>query len=191
MRSLGKNPHYLVRNPYSYCVRLAVPKDLQSLVGRKELRYSLKTGCLSIARAKAQMIGAHVRQVFSYVRRERSKLVELSEDKIQELIQQNLKEYIKGLETRYYEDDERFPLQAREDIPSYIKMLDFMKDDIKEYLALGQYHTVEERVIRLLEKNGIDGIEKGSETYIKMCRVMLRADMQACDIEKRHLLTGL
>ncbi len=44
MRTLSKSPHYLIRNPHSYCFRVNVPKDLQQLVGKKELRYSLKTG---------------------------------------------------------------------------------------------------------------------------------------------------
>ena len=56
MKPLKRSPHYLVRNPHSYCFRANVPKDLQRLVGRRELRYSLKTGYVGIARVKAQMI---------------------------------------------------------------------------------------------------------------------------------------
>ena len=56
MTPLKRSPHYLVRNPYSYCFRVYVPKDLQRLLGKKELRYSLKTGYVGIARVKAQLI---------------------------------------------------------------------------------------------------------------------------------------
>jgi integrase len=184
---LAKSPHYLIRNPHSYCFRLNVPLDLQKLVGRRELRYTLRTGCVSVARAKARSIAAHVQQIFACLRRGRRGMTELSDERIRELIQQNLREYIDGLESRYYEYDESSPLQTRGDIPSYIQMLGFMKDDIIEYLAIGDYHTVEERVYSLLEKNGVDGVEKGSKTYIKLCREMLRADMEACDKEKAHL----
>ena len=57
-------PTYLVRNPYSYCFRMNVPKDLYSLIGRKELRYSLKTGDIGTARYKARLIAGHVQQLF-------------------------------------------------------------------------------------------------------------------------------
>jgi hypothetical protein len=57
---------YLVRTPYSYCFRLAVPSDLQTLIGKKELRYSLKTGYLSVAKRKARYL-AGVYQNFFYV----------------------------------------------------------------------------------------------------------------------------
>jgi len=41
------SPSYLVRNHYSYCFRMNVPMDLQPFIGKKELRYSLKTGYLA------------------------------------------------------------------------------------------------------------------------------------------------
>jgi hypothetical protein len=50
MKTLNRSPHYLVRNPHSFCCRFNVPKDLQRVVGRQELRYSLKTGYVGVAR---------------------------------------------------------------------------------------------------------------------------------------------
>jgi hypothetical protein len=46
---------FLVRNPYTYCFRMNVPKDLQSRIGKKDLRYSLRTGYLGIAKHKLQI----------------------------------------------------------------------------------------------------------------------------------------
>ena len=80
-----------------------VPKDLYSLIGRKELRYSLKTGYIGTARYKARLIAGHVQQLFRFLRKEYRRLSELSDQKIQELAQQYLKEYIEGLENRYYD----------------------------------------------------------------------------------------
>jgi hypothetical protein len=37
MKASPKSPSYLVRNPYSYCFRMVVPKDLQKFVGKREL----------------------------------------------------------------------------------------------------------------------------------------------------------
>ena len=47
---ISRSPSYLVRNPFSFCFRMNVPKDLQVYVGRKELRYFLNTGYLSHAK---------------------------------------------------------------------------------------------------------------------------------------------
>ena len=50
---------YLVRNPHSYCFRYRVPPDLQKIVGRKEIRYSLRTG--AIGRSKNMSAGIVVK----------------------------------------------------------------------------------------------------------------------------------
>lgn len=190
MKPLNKTAHHLVRNPHSYCFRVNVPKDLQQLVGRKELRYSLRTGCLSIARDKAQIIAGHVKQIFAWLRKGGSELNDLSDEKIKELIEQNLREYIDGIESRYYSPSDEFPIDDKEYYHSYVGGLDAIKDDIIESLGTGDYRTVLERVERLLEKNGIEGIEKGSTTHIKLCRAMLRADLQSIDIEKHQMSSG-
>ncbi len=183
MKPLNKSPHYLVRNPHSYCFRVNVPKDLQQLVGKKELRYSLKTGYVGVARFKAQMIAAQVHQIFACLRRG-GKMVDLSDERIRELVQQYLKEYIEGLESRYHDDP---PFLDRGDFYSYIDTLDYIKEDITEYLGIGDYGTVEEIVADLLRKDGTEGVEKGSTAYIKLCRGVLRAQLKGIEIEKKHM----
>ena len=184
MRHLNKSPHYLVRNRHSYCFRVNVPKDLQHLVGKRELRYSLKTGYVGVARAKAQIIAAQVHQIFAYLRRDGRKLSDLSDKEVQELVQQYLKGYIEGLESRYEDDP---PFWDKGDLHSYIETLDEIRDDIIGYLGVGDYSTVEENVADLLEKNGVEGIEKGSAAYIKLCRGVLRAQLKGVDLEKKHM----
>ena len=49
-----KSPDYLFRNPHSYCFRMGVPEALRDIVGRRELRYSLRTGRLSEARRRSR-----------------------------------------------------------------------------------------------------------------------------------------
>jgi integrase len=183
MSLLRKSPHYLIRNRYSYCFRMIVPRDLQQLVGKKELRYSLKTGYVGVARVKAQMIAAQVHQIFACLRSGR-KMVDLSDEKIQELVQQYLKEYIEGLESRYHDDP---PFLDRGDFYGYIDTLDYIKEDIIEYLGIGEYGTVEEIVADLLKKNEKEGVEKGSAAYIKLCRGVLRAQLKGIEIEKKHM----
>lgn len=68
MQRITKSPSYLIRNPSSYCFRINVPKDLQPLIGRKELRRSLKTGYLRTAKSKARLIAGRLQEVFQVVR---------------------------------------------------------------------------------------------------------------------------
>jgi len=67
MKAVKKSPHYLVRNPHSFRFRVNVPKDLQCVMGKKELRYTLKTGYVGVARVKAQLIAAQVRALLTPV----------------------------------------------------------------------------------------------------------------------------
>ena len=60
MKTSTKSPSYIVRNAYSYCFRMNVPQDLHRLVGKKELRYSLKTGYLGVAKQKARYLTGQV-----------------------------------------------------------------------------------------------------------------------------------
>jgi hypothetical protein len=168
MKTIKRSAHHLIRNPHSYCFRVNVPKDLQQLVGRRELRYSLRTGAIGVARLKAQIIAPQVHRIFHCLRSGGRKLADLTDEKIQELVQQYLKRYIEGLETRHLDDDS--PVLTREDFYSYVGSLDSIKTDIIEYLGIGSYDTVEQSVALLLEKNGIEGVETGSASYVKLCR---------------------
>ena len=190
MTLLKRSPHYLVRNQYSYCFRAYVPKDLQELLGKKELRYTLKTGYVGVARVNAQIIAAQVHQIFIGLRKGGGRLAELTDEKIQELVNQYLKEFIKRLETRYYEEDPRGTIQSTDDFYRYLGELDSIKDDIIEYLGIGSYETIEPAVGDLLQRNGIQGIEKNSSAYIKLCRGVLRAELKGIEIEKQQMSTG-
>ena len=86
MRPITKSPIYLIRNPYSYCFRMVVPKDLQSLVGRKEMRYSLKTGYLGVAKYKARLLAGQVQRIFKNLRKGYFALGTVSDEKIKQLV---------------------------------------------------------------------------------------------------------
>jgi hypothetical protein len=64
-------PSYLIKNSYTFCFRMAVPDDLQDIVFKKELRYSLKTGNLLKAKNKARFIAGQVQMLFRDVRKGR------------------------------------------------------------------------------------------------------------------------
>jgi hypothetical protein len=70
MAPLHRSPSDTVRNPYSDCFRISVPQDLQPCIGKKELRYSLKTGFLSVAKSKARLLAGLCQNLFRTLRTE-------------------------------------------------------------------------------------------------------------------------
>ncbi|MFC1877097.1 SpoIIE family protein phosphatase [Thermodesulfobacteriota bacterium] len=67
----SKSSSYLFRNPHSYNFRMGVPADLRDVVGKREFRYSLKTGKLSEARKKARLLAGLIQQLFVRIRSNR------------------------------------------------------------------------------------------------------------------------
>ena len=88
---LNRSPSYLSKTPYSYGFRIRIPLDLQPQIGKKELRYSLKTGYLSEAKSKARLMAGQVQQLFRTMRRETRIMTELTTEQIDEII----KEYVR------------------------------------------------------------------------------------------------
>ena len=184
---ISKSPSYLVRNPYTYCFRMNVPQDLQPYIGRKELRYSLKTGYLSNAKYKARLMAGQVQLIFKLLRKGNSSLMKLSNNQIQEIVQKYLKEYVDGIEERMYSDDPpNFTLDTRL-FYQYVNELDDIKKEIIEYLGTLDYRTVESIVDDLLKENGIDDIDRSSVSYQKLCRGILKTQLKGIDIEKKQM----
>ena len=97
MRSSNRSPSYIIRNPYSYCFRLVIPRDLQKFVGKTEMRYSLGTGYVGLAKSKARLLAGQVQEFF---RRLRGivKLGELTDEQIAEIVNRYFRNFVDGLE---------------------------------------------------------------------------------------------
>ena len=103
MKPIPKSPSYLIRNPHSYCFRLTVPKDLQKFVGKTELRYSLKTGYIGVAKQKSRFLAAQVQLIFRYLRKGGTILGRLTHDQIQKLVQTHIRNSIEGWDKSFYQ----------------------------------------------------------------------------------------
>ena len=85
MKKINKSPSYLVRNSYSYCFRMIIPQDLKLYFGKKELRYTLKTGYIGVAKLKARALAGQIQSIFRIIRKG-DFMMNLSDDQIKELI---------------------------------------------------------------------------------------------------------
>lgn len=186
MRPQSKSPSYLIRNPYSYCFRMNVPEDLRQFVGKRELRYSLKTGYRKEARAKAFLLAGKVYIIFKVLRKGGAELSKLSDNQIQDIVKKYLENTVKMLEERWLLEES--PFYTRDDFYNYVSDLDSVKQDIIEYLGTCDYSTVEGIAGDLLEKHEVVGLEKDSYSYQKLCREILKAQIKELEIEKRQML---
>ena len=187
MKPSRRSPSYTIRNPHSYCFRMIVPKDLRKFVGKTELRYTLDTGSIGLAKSKARLLAGKFQQLFRFLR-ESQKLAELTNDQIQAMVDQYIQNSLKTLEDRWLTGDDNDFFPPREDSRGYIETLDIVKDDIIDELNACDYQRAEKMVNDLFEKNGISGAQKDRYSYKKLCRELLKAEVKLVEIEKKQML---
>ncbi len=68
MGSRKSSKTYLSKNHHGYCFRIKIPEDLQSYIGKKELRYSLKTQFFLEAQEMAEKLADNVKEIFATIR---------------------------------------------------------------------------------------------------------------------------
>jgi hypothetical protein len=194
---MTKNPTksystYLVRTPYSYCFRLAVPSDLQTFIGKKELRYSLKTGYLSAAKRKARYLAGVYQEYFVLIR-ELLKMGDITEEEIRELINASFRDQLKHFENlRIYmspTDIESYREAIQKGLPTVTQFIsEFLKDYEKvgeEQLNLGHMIVSANNLDNILSDNNIE-MDKDSFLYKKMCREYAIIRKKYIEIERKR-----
>jgi integrase len=170
---------------------MIVPKDLRKFVGKTELRYTLKTGYLGVAKNKAKYLAGQVQLIFRYLRKEYNNLSQLLDDQIQKLVHRYIKTSIKDWDKSFYEEFDLevnpAPFDDARTLKSYIDSLDDIRQDLIVNLNLGNFSMLEKSIDTLLEKNGINHTSKGSIEYRKLCVEIHKAAIQLLPLEKRHM----
>ncbi|HHP7234643.1 MAG TPA: DUF6538 domain-containing protein, partial [Desulfobacterales bacterium] len=192
MKTARKNPSYLVRNPYSYCFRMVVPKDLQTLLGKRELRYTLWTGSLGVAKKKARYVAAKVQFLFGILRRGDMAINELTDDRIKILVNQYIKKAIDNWNLPFPEfpepDDTFVPPTDYEGLLEYADSLDTIREGMIVDLSLGKFGMLEESIGKLLKQYQINEYDPKDRTYRKLCAEIHKAEIQLLPLQKRHIL---
>jgi len=117
-----RSSKYLVRNSHSYCFRMKVPLDLYSTIGKKELRYSLRTGYIGEAKQKAMLLAGVMKVLFKQLRQRGSRMKELSTEKIQEIVKEYITNSIDAFDFPPYPNED-FSLFDEASLPHYIEEL--------------------------------------------------------------------
>lgn len=191
---IHRSPAYLSRNKHSYCFRLKVPDDLQCYVGKKELRYSLKTGYLGKAKSKARRLAGMIQRLFEELREGESGPMELSDQEIQKLVLQHLKkikaDYDKPAPFGPFELP---PLESNHDLSGLIDSLGErgLTGELKAEMASGDYSKVIDEarspLAEILPPG--DAIDEGSMGFKRLCAGLMRAEIMGIGYY-RSQLTG-
>ena len=193
MNHIAKCPSYLVRTPFAYCFRMAVPKDIQLLVGKTELRYSLRTGSLSTAKQKARLLAGHIQLYFLRVRQHGVIMGSLTEAQIRSLVAEYIRTSVKAWDMPTRPEDFELeqnglpPYQTAEELQDYIQTLEAVREDLAVEMNLGQCQILKESVLSLLKRNGIADVLPGSPEFQRLCYLIIKAEIQLLPLQQRHL----
>jgi len=93
MQRITKSAAYLYHSPHSYYFRIRVPEDLKSIIDKGEVRCSLRTGRLSIAKSRAGIIAGNIKQLFNAMR---SGMTNIPPKQIQEIINKYIRDELQS-----------------------------------------------------------------------------------------------
>jgi hypothetical protein len=188
MKCSLRSPSFLVRNAHSYCFRLIVPKDLRKFVGKTELRYTLRTGYLGIAKRKSRFLAGQVQFIFQSLRKGFHWMDKLSEGQVQQLVVAYIRRSIEGLDRVFDQgQDENRPYNDPPSFFGYLEEMDIIKEDLMIKLNLGDYSMLEKSIDNFLKENGITEVDKASPEYRKLCIEIHKAEHKLIPIQQKHM----
>jgi hypothetical protein len=167
---------------------LIVPQDLRKFVGRTELRYTLRTGFLGVAKRKARFLAGQVQFIFGMLRKGFMGMGKLSENQIQQLVVKYIKHSVERLD-KVFEvgDDQQRPYDDPPSLQSYIEGLSTVREDLIHNLRLGDFSMLKSSIDAFLKENGIDEVDKQSPAYRKLCVAVHKAETQLLPIQQQHM----
>lgn len=196
----GHSPSYLVKNPYSYCFRIKVPKNLQTITSRKELRYSLGTGILSDAKIKARFLAGQFQLLFKKIQH-----MNLTKEQINQLINSHKKRIFEGYDrpTMYGQYDDLTPMEKQNFRKNEAQWSYGYKGWLLDTIFSGNYSdkkiqswdaneealSVEQAADKILREHGInpDNIQKKTLEYSYLCKKLIQAEIAGIDYYIKQL----
>ena len=157
-------PTYLLSHPSGYIFRYCIPKDLKGVVGKGELRYSLKTGSLSMAKYRARCMAGYVQMIIHNIRRG-GRMSELTHEQINRILRKHYEETI--------EEDEVSRAKGQNRDGGYSDGYERCHGE----LISGDISRVAPFAETLLEENGIK-LDRQSDNYKRFCRDLVKVQMR-------------
>jgi integrase len=168
---------HLVQRESGYYFRLMVPPDLKPIFRKNEIKRSLKTGSLSLAKERAFLLSGRLKKLFRQMRY--SDDMKLEKHHIDGLIRKYVRETL--------DQDEEYraiTTRSKDTIEAQIAGYDMHMDECRDALMTGRYdkvdHVVDEKI---LKPNDITADKESSE-YQLLCRECLKASIKVMGIAR-------
>ncbi len=175
------NSSYLLQKSSGHFFRYQFPKDIKPLVGKSELRYSLRTGNLSLAKSKAMIIAGRIKGIIRSIRK--TGMSNLTPEQINTIIKKLIRDELEG------DEHDRITNNSPFDLKTYktdIKANEFSKKLYKTCLVTNRTFFKEDYFQDILEKHDITGVTPESFEFKLLQREVMKAHVHISEeIQKR------
>ncbi len=171
---------HLLQRPSGYYFRITIPPDLKSLFEIREIKKSLKTGSIYLAKERANLLSGRLKKLFRGLRGSNS--MKLKKEQIDGLV----KKYVK--ETLESEEDERLmlgpiPEEVQKDI---MADNEYIEANSRDNLRTNNLEDIEPLVDNIIMKPNNLEADKESYEYKKLCRETIKASIPLAQIQQRR-----
>jgi integrase len=173
---------HLVQRESGYYFRLMVPPDLKPIFRKHEIKRSLKTGSLSLAKERAFLLSGRLKKLFRQMRY--SDDMKLEKHHIDGLIRKYVRETLDQDEEERILNDQTFDPEFHKD---HTEILGLAKDLIRTKHAQRDNDFISESVDELLEAEGFTPLpDKKSYEYRRLCHEMFKADAYIWETKRKR-----
>lgn len=183
------SPSHLHRQGGVWYFRLVVPQRLRPLLGKTEVKRSLGTGYVRLARAKAQQVGAAVARFLAMLDamqgdHDPMKTADNTPQKLQRILDRYVNDALEAWENQKASTSGPF----HEGFPAdHAEVLRTLEAKTKDALARNSIKFFEPTVDSLLEQHGIS-LEKDSLEYRRFALEVMKREIEAARIGQARAL---
>lgn len=170
---------YVYQRNALFYFRFTFPLKISRLVGKRELRYSLRTGYRHSAVRRAMGLVVQVER-FVWQLQKDSAMTQLSPQHLQALLDQHMRATLNQYEEQRIVSTQ--PL-SHEDVENAGLVWDYLAEDTQDQLARNDYSRVSLGTNVLLEQNSIR-LDPDSVEYRRFCRELLKTEARLIHIEQ-------
>jgi len=174
------NPSHLLQQGGVWYFRMAVPARLRPLLGRTEVKRSLWTAYIRLARAKGQQVGAAVARFLTLLDSKGDSIMsaELTPEQIQALLTDYVRQALEDWEAHKASVSGPFDTTFPRD---HAAILGTYEEKTRQALALNRTSFFEPTVDDLLKRHGLS-LEKDSPSYRRFALELMKREVELARI---------
>lgn len=168
-----RHSSYLIQLPSSYYFRIRVPPYLHNVVGKTEIRYSLRCGSLVKAKPKARLLAGKLQRLFSY-----ENIMELSQEQIQDIILGYMHDALNNdMDERMFQ----FEALPQETMKEDNQGVEYVLESLRAELGRSNHVVaVGEKVKKILAEKNLT-VDTDSNDFKMLCWELLNAEIKVAE----------